>query len=65
MEVCHPKALDDFPLARLLEVDDSTCSVDLDVSKKLLSVIFDKHQIQVPQVLTAGVKSTGGRGIQI
>lgn len=58
MEVCHPKALDDFPLARLLEVDDSTCSVDLDVSKKLLSVTFDKHQIQVSQVLTAVMKRT-------
>ena len=65
MEVCHPKALDDFPLARLLEVDDSTCSVDLDVSKKLSSVTFDKHQIQVPQVLTAVMKRTEVQDIQI
>lgn len=65
MEVRHPKALDDFPLARLLEVDDSACSVDLDVSKKLLSVTFDKHQIQVPQVLTAVMKRTEVQDIQI
>lgn len=65
MEVRHPKALDDFSLAQLLEVDDSACSVDLDVSKKLLSVNFDKHQIQVPQVLTAVMKRTEVQDIQI
>lgn len=65
MEVRHPKVLDDFSLARLLEVDDSACSVDLDVSKKLLSVTFDKHQIQVPQVLTAVMKCTEVQDIQI
>lgn len=61
----NPKALDDLSLARLLEVDDSACSVDLDVSKKLLSVTFDKHQIQVPQVLTAVMKRTEVQDIQI
>lgn len=61
----NPKVLDDFSLAQLLEVDDSACSVGLDVSKKLLSVTFDKHQIQVPQVLTAVMKRTEVQDIQI
>lgn len=39
--------------------------MDLDVSKKLLSVTFDKHQIQVPQVLTAVMKRTEVQDIQI
>lgn len=65
MEVRQPDTLKDFALAKLLGVENSACNVDLDVQKKLLSVTFDKHRIQVPQVLTAVVKYTEVQDIQI
>ena len=65
MEVRQPDALKEFALAKRLGVEDSACSVDLDVPQKTLSVTFDKHKIQVPQVLTAVMQCTEVQDIQI
>lgn len=65
MEVKQPKALEGLELYTSLGVDPSDCSADIDFQKNILTVTFDKHKIQVPQVLSAVMKYTEVFDIQI
>ena len=42
-----------FSLARELGVAEEDCQMDFDAEKSILSVSFDKHKIQVPQIVNA------------
>ena len=65
MEVKQPKALEGLELYTSLGVEPSDCSADIDFQKNILTVTFDKHKIQVPQVLSAVMKYTEVFDIQI
>lgn len=53
MEIRQPKEMEAFSLARELGVAEEDCQMDFDAEKSILSVSFDKHKIQVPQIVNA------------
>ena len=52
-------------LPEKLKVTEQACKVDFDEERKALSVSFDKHKLQVPQVLNAVMEVTEVSDIQI
>lgn len=65
MEVRHKKDIIGINLAKKLGVSESECESSYDEEHKLLSVRFDKHKVQVPQVLNAVMEVTEVSDIQI
>ena len=65
MEIKSPKELAELDLPKKLGVTEQTCKVDFDEERKVLSVCFDKHRLQVPQVLNAVMEVTEVSDIQI
>ena len=65
MEVKRKKDIDNLALAKKLGVSESECECSYDEEHKLLSVRFDKHKVQVPQVLNAVMEVTEVSDIQI
>lgn len=65
MEVRRKESLKDFNLAEKLGVLEEECRTGFDEEKKILSVTFDKHKIQVPQVMNAVMEVTDVKDIQI
>ena len=65
MEIKSPKELAELDLPKKLGVTEQTCKVDFDEERKALSVSFDKHKLQVPQVLNAVMEVTEVSDIQI
>ncbi len=65
MEIKNPKKLDGFDLSAELGASKTDCTTEFDEIKKVLTVIFDKHKIQVPQVLGAVMSVTEVADIQI
>lgn len=64
MEVRKPEELKEFDLAKKLnetsgsDVSEKDYSIDLDVESKTYTVTFDKHKMQVPQILSAVMEMT-------
>lgn len=65
MEVKRKKDIASLDLAKKLGVLESECKSSYDEEHKLLSVCFDKHKVQVPQVLNAVMEVTEVSDIQI
>lgn len=65
MEVKQPKKLEDFDIAKHLGVGEADCRMEFDAAKNSLSVTFDKHKVQVPQVMNAVMEMTEVQDIQI
>lgn len=65
MEVKRKKDIEGLDLARKFGVSDRECVTVYDEERKVLSVCFDKHKVQVPQVLNAVMEVTEVSDIQI
>jgi len=65
MEIKHKKDIEGLELTRKFGVLDSECVMSFDEERKVLSVCFDKHKVQVPQVLNAVMEVTEVSDIQI
>ena len=65
MEVKQPKAVATLDLCKELGVEEQECTTDLDIQNNLLTVTFDKHRVQVPQVLSSVMNITEVSDIQI
>lgn len=65
IEVKQPKALESYELHRVLGVKPEECCTDMDFQKNIFSVSFDKHKIQIPQILSEVMKVTEVSDIQI
>ena len=65
MEIRQPKRLEGFDLAGRLGLDEDKCSMEFDPQNNILSVTFDKHLVQVPQVMNAVMEVTEVQDIQI
>lgn len=65
MEIRQPKRLKGFDLAERLGLDEDKCSMEFDPQNNILSVTFDKHLVQVPQVMNAVMEVTEVQDIQI
>ena len=59
------KDIEKLDLAKKLGVAEQACVASYDEERKVLSVCFDKHTIQVPQVLNAVMEVTEVSDIRI
>lgn len=65
MEIKRKKDIEGLNLAEQFGVSGSECVMSYDEERKELSVCFDKHKVQVPQVLNAVMEVTEVSDIQI
>ena len=65
MEVKKQEKLKGLNLAEKLGASDEECRMEFDEENKILSVTFDKHKLQVPQVMNAVMEVTEVKDIQI
>ncbi len=65
MEVKQPKAIENLDLAGQLGVDPSAFTASFNEEKNTLHVIFDKHEIQVLQIINAVMAVSEVQDIQI
>lgn len=65
MEIKKKKDIEGLDLAGKLGVEAAACEATYDEEHKVLSVCFDKHVVQVPQVLNAVMEVTEVSDIQI
>ncbi len=65
MEVKRSQELTNLKLAEEFGVSEEDCQMEFDSVKNIVSVLFDKHKIQVPQVIHAIMEVTEVQDIQI
>lgn len=65
MEVRQPEKIKGLRLHELLGVQEAECSMALNLENSTLSVTFDKHKLQVPQLLSAVMAVAEVKDIQI
>lgn len=65
MEVKNAKELKNLNLAEKLDVQQEDLECSFDEDKKIFSVCFDKHRVQVPQVMNAVMEVTEVQDVQI
>ena len=65
MEVKQPEKIKGICLHELLGVQEAECSMALNLENSTLSVTFDKHKLQVPQLLSAVMAVAEVKDIQI
>lgn len=65
MEVKQPKIVGKINLSELLNVSNNDYQIEFDSQNNVLSVVFDKNKLQVPQILSAVMKVTEVSDIQI
>ena len=65
MEVKQPEKIKGLCLHELLGVQETECSMALNLENSTLSVTFDKHKLQVPQLLSAVMAVAEVKDIQI
>ena len=65
MEVKHAQKIKELNLAEKLGVKKEELEYSFDEGKKTLSVSFDKHKLQVPQVMSAVMEVTEVQDVQI
>ena len=58
MEIRNPKAAKNLNLAGALGVNPDDFTVEMDMENKNITVSFDKHRLQVPQILAAVMEVT-------
>ena len=64
MEVKHPNKLEGFDIAKALGVTPEQCYMEFG-NNNSVSVTFEKHLLQIPQVLNAVMEITSVKDIQI
>lgn len=65
MEIKQSEKIKKLSLTKILGVEKEECAVEFDKEKNILCVTFDKHKIQVPQVLTAVMDAVEVKDVQI
>ena len=65
MEVKRPEKVANLLLAEKLGVTAQECSMEVDKEKKVLTVTFDKHKLQVPQIMNAVMEQTEVQDVKI
>lgn len=65
MEIRQPAKVKAFDLGKVLGIDTADYEVEFDVENNNYSVTFDKHKVQVPQILSAIMEVTEVKDIQI
>lgn len=65
MEVKQTEKLRGIRIHEMLGVQDEECRMELDNKNSMLSVTFDKHRLQVPQVLSAVMSVAEVKDVQI
>lgn len=65
MEVKHAKDVGKLRLAQKLGVSEEEVESSFDEAKKILTVSFDKHKLQVPQIMNAVMEVTEVQDVQI
>lgn len=65
MEVKQPEKIKGLCLPEILGVQNEECTMDFDREKNTLCVAFDKHKIEVPQILSAVMGMAEVRDVQI
>lgn len=65
MEVKNPEAVKELNLAKSLGVEPEAFTVETDIENKNVTVSFDKHKLQVPQILSAVMEATEVKDIKL
>lgn len=65
MEVKQPEMVKNIDLSELLNISKNDYQMEFDSQNNVLSVVFDKNMLQVPQILSAVMKITEVSDIQI
>lgn len=65
MEIKKPEILKEFDISKTLGVSADDCSWTLDCDNRTYSVSFDKHKIQIPQIMNAVMDKTEVKDIQV
>lgn len=65
MEVKKPEKVEHLNLAERLGVTAQECSMEVDKEQKVLTVTFDKHKLQVPQIMNAVMELTEVQDVKI
>lgn len=65
MEIRQPEKVEALQLPKLLNVREEECTVSYEKEKSTLSVMFDKHKIQIPQLLSAVMSVMEVKDVQI
>lgn len=65
MEVRQPEKVKEFHLPEILGVKEEDCTVTFSKETNILCVNFDKHKVQVPQILSAVMNVIRIKDVQI
>lgn len=65
MEVKQPEKAKGIRLNEVLGVEESVCSTSLNLENNMLCVTFDKHRLQVPQILSVVMAAVEVKDVQI
>ncbi len=65
MEIKQPEKIKELHFAKMFGVDEEDCRSEFDKENNILCVAFDKHKIQVPQVLSAVMDLAEVKDVQI
>lgn len=65
MEVKQPERAKELRLHEILGVQESECATALNLENSTLCVTFDKHRLQVPQILSAVMEAVEVKDVQI
>ena len=65
MEIRQPHKIKELHLAESLGISDAECITEYDKENNTLCVTFDKHKIQVPQILSAVMEVLEIKDVQI
>lgn len=65
MEVRQPEKVTGLQLPKILDVEEEDCTVTFNKENNVLSISFDKHKLQVPQILSAVMSVMEIKDVQI
>lgn len=65
MEIRQTEKIRELHLSEILGVSEEECTAEYDVENGIFCVSFDKHKIQVPQILSAVMSVTEVKDVQI
>ena len=65
MEIRQPYKAKNLDLAKMLDVHAQECLTEYDKENSTLTVTFDKHKLQVPQILSAVMEQVEIKDVQI
>lgn len=65
MEIRRPELLQKLNLAETLQVSEKDYTAELDEENNMFSITFDKHKLQVPQILSAVMEVTEVKDIKL